>query len=181
MEVDHMAKKNPYLNDRDILDQALEHSWGKTADAKAKEKDPSVQPEDFAYPGNPPASVESAVVMIADTVESACRTLDKPSVSRLDKFIQTLIQSKIDNHQLDNCRLTFGDLTKIRESFVQILAGYYHSRIKYPNQKDPDGANANPSGAEHSAESDADANLTELDAEEVVLSEKTLDEAKQNG
>ncbi len=106
---------------------------------EAKQKDPNVSPESFAYMGNPPTSVESAVVMIADTVEAACRTLDKPSVPRLDKFIQTLIQAKIDHHQLDNCPLTFGDLTKIRESFVQILAGYYHSRIEYPNQKDPGG------------------------------------------
>lgn len=112
---------------------------------EAKQKDPNVSPESYAYMGNPPTSVESAVVMIADTVEAACRTLDKPSVPRLDKFIQTLIQAKIDHHQLDNCPLTFGDLTKIRESFVQILAGYYHSRIEYPNQKDPGGEDK-PSG-----------------------------------
>lgn len=187
-----------------IIDIIAEHHGNSVLQffyAKAKEKDASVQPEDFAYPGNPPTSVESAVVMIADTVESACRTLDKPSVSRLDKFIQTLIQSKIDNHQLDNCRLTFGDLTKIRESFVQILAGYYHSRIKYPNQKDPDAANDTPSGAEHTADaertadseraSDIERAVTEADenksdtfdapAEEQVLSDKTLDEAKNNG
>lgn len=128
---------------------------------EAKQKDPNVSPESYAYMGNPPTSVESAVVMIADTVEAACRTLDKPSVPRLDKFIQTLIQAKIDHHQLDNCPLTFGDLTKIRESFVQILAGYYHSRIEYPNQKDPGGeekslseagTNAAPSAAEKTDE-----------------------------
>lgn len=128
---------------------------------EAKQKDPNVSPESYAYMGNPPTSVESAVVMIADTVEAACRTLDKPSVPRLDKFIQTLIQAKIDHHQLDNCPLTFGDLTKIRESFVQILAGYYHSRIEYPNQKDPGGeekslseagTNAVPSAAEKTDE-----------------------------
>ena len=76
--------------------------------------------------------------MLADTVEAACRTLEKPSVSRLDKFIQTLIESKMEHHQLDNCNLTFKELTTIRESFVSILAGYYHSRIEYPDQKDPD-------------------------------------------
>ena len=105
---------------------------------EAKNKDANVSPEDFAYPGNPPATKESAVVMLADTVEAACRTLDKPSVTRLEKFIQQLISSKIENHQLENCALTFGELTLIKDSFVQILAGYYHSRIEYPNQKDPD-------------------------------------------
>ena len=139
---------------------------------EAKQKDPNVSPESYAYTGNPPTSVESAVVMIADTVEAACRTLDKPSVPRLDKFIQTLIQSKIDNHQLDNCPLTFGDLTKIRESFVQILAGYYHSRIEYPNQKDPDG--------EEKSASEAQAGEPNAEKTGATLSEKTLDEAKNN-
>jgi putative nucleotidyltransferase with HDIG domain len=105
---------------------------------EAHNKDPNVNPEDFAYNGNPPSTRESAVVMLADTVEAACRTLDKPSVPRLDKFIQQLIEGKIEHHQLDNCDLTFKDLDTIRNSFVQILAGYYHSRIEYPEQKDPD-------------------------------------------
>lgn len=146
---------------------------------EAKQKDPNVSPESYSYTGNPPTSKESAVVMIADTVEAACRTLDKPSVPRLDKFIQTLMQSKIDNHQMDNCRLTFGDLTKIRESFVQILAGYYHSRIEYPNQKDPDaeaksGSEANlPNAAENHLASAGEKSSS-------TLSDKTLDEAKNS-
>lgn len=105
---------------------------------EAKALNPDVQEEDFSYNGVPPSTKESAVVMLADTVEAACRTLEKPSVSRLDKFIQTLIESKMEHHQLDNCNLTFKELTTIRESFVSILAGYYHSRIEYPDQKDPD-------------------------------------------
>ena len=59
--------------------------------AEALKKDPNALPEDFSYYGNPPSSKESGVVMIADTVEAACRTLEKPSVPRLEKFIQTLI------------------------------------------------------------------------------------------
>ena len=76
--------------------------------------------------------------MLADTVEAACRTLDKPTVPRLEKFIHTLIEAKMQAGQLRNCALTFGELTKIQETFVSILAGYYHSRIEYPDQKDPD-------------------------------------------
>lgn len=107
---------------------------------EAKKKDPSVSPEDFSYNGMPPSTREAAVVMLADTVEAACRTLDNPSVTRLDKFIQKLISCKIEQHQLDNCPLTFRDITLIHDSFVQLLAGYYHSRIEYPEQKDPDAA-----------------------------------------
>lgn len=108
--------------------------------AKAKETDPSVDPEDFSYPGNPPRSKESAVVMLADTIEAACRTLDTPSVPRLEKFIDELISGKIKAGLLDNSELTFREIKIIKESFVNILAGYYHSRIKYPNQKDVDDA-----------------------------------------
>jgi hypothetical protein len=105
---------------------------------EAVKKDPLVSPEDYSYPGTPPSTRESAVVMLADTVEAACRTLENPSVSRLDKFISQLISAKVEHKQLDNCDLTFRDISKIKEAFIQILAGYYHSRIEYPDQQDPD-------------------------------------------
>ena len=105
---------------------------------EAKKLDDTVSTEEFSYAGTPPSSKESAVVMLADTVEAACRTLEKPSVSRLEKFIHQLVQSKIEHHQLDNAGLTFKDISVIESAFVNILAGYYHSRIEYPNQKDPE-------------------------------------------
>ena len=105
---------------------------------EGKEKDPTLMPEDFSYPGNPPSSKESAVVMLADTVEAACKTLDNPTSSRLEKFITVLINQKVENKQLDNCDLTFRDISKIKESFVRLLTGFYHNRIKYQNQQDPD-------------------------------------------
>ncbi|UTC65853.1 MULTISPECIES: HD family phosphohydrolase [unclassified Treponema] len=106
--------------------------------AKAKELDPNVDIEDFSYPGIPPRSKESAVVMLADIVEAACRTLEKPSVPRLEKFIDELVSGKIKAGQLDNSDLTFREVNIIKASFVKILAGYYHSRIEYPNQKNID-------------------------------------------
>lgn len=105
---------------------------------EGKEKDPTLSPEDFSYPGNPPTTRESAVVMLADTVEAACHTLDNPTAPRLEKFVTTLINAKVEHKQLDNCDLTFRDITKIKDSFVHILTGYYHNRIKYQNQQDPD-------------------------------------------
>ncbi len=103
---------------------------------EAKKIDPDVNPDDYSYTGNPPSTRESAVVMLADTVEAACRTLEKKSVPALDKFITTLINGKIEHGQLDNCGLTFKDINIIHDSFVQILTGYYHSRIEYPEQKE---------------------------------------------
>ncbi|WP_147634896.1 HD family phosphohydrolase [Treponema pectinovorum] len=105
---------------------------------KAKSLDPNVSEAEFRYDGNLPSTKESAVVMLADGVEAACKSLEKPTAPRLEKFISQIINAKIENHQLDDCSLTFGELTKIKNSFVSILAAYYHGRIKYQNQKDPD-------------------------------------------
>ena len=105
--------------------------------AKAKEKDPNVDPSDYSYTENPPSTRESAVVMLADTVEAACKSLGKnPSYSALDNKISDLINAKIAAKQMDNCGLTFQDLRRIHDAFQQFLAGYYHSRVKYPGQVD---------------------------------------------
>ncbi|MBR1537849.1 MAG: HDIG domain-containing protein [Treponema sp.] len=126
---------------KQIIDIIAEHHGNSVISyfyMKAKEKDDNVNPEDYSYMGNPPASKESAVVMLADVCEAACKSLEKPTAQRLEKFIQELINKKIESGQLDNSALTFGELTKIRDIFVRILAAYYHGRIKYQNQKDPD-------------------------------------------
>ncbi|MFI3256947.1 MAG: HDIG domain-containing protein [Spirochaetales bacterium] len=108
---------------------------------EAKKIDPNVSIDDYSYMGTKPTSKEAAVVMIADTIEAACRTLETPSVSRLEKFIHQLIGNKYESGQLNNAYLTFNDLDTIERSFVTIMAGYYHSRLEYPNQKDPEVSN----------------------------------------
>lgn len=128
---------------------------------EAKKADPNVSPEDYSYTGTPPTTKESAIVMLADTVEAACRTLDNPSASRIDKFVQQLIASKVEHHQLDNCPITYSDIAKIRESFVQLLTAYHHSRVEYPDQKDPDEVDSSKTDAQ--------------------LGDKTLEEVKNNG
>ncbi|MBO4440020.1 MAG: HDIG domain-containing protein [Spirochaetaceae bacterium] len=113
---------------------------------EAKKLDESISPDEFSYPGNPPSTKESAVVMLADTVEAACRTLEKPSVPRLEKFIRQLVMKKYEDRQLDKSTLTFKEVDTIQEVFVNTLASYYHSRIEYPNQKDPDQNDSNEKG-----------------------------------
>jgi len=103
---------------------------------KALEQDETVNKEDFSYPGNPPRSRESAVVMLADITEAAVRTLNKPTAGKIDKFIQQLFEAKVDHGQLSESELSFRDLEIIKKAFVRVLAGYYHSRIEYPKQKD---------------------------------------------
>jgi len=129
---------------------------------KAKEKDENVSSADYSYPGNPPVTKESAVVMLADVCEAACKSLEKPTAQRLEKFIQELINAKIESGQLDNSALTFGELTKIRDTFVRILAAYYHGRIKYQNQKDPD-ASSDSEDSDRSFTSEKDRTSSEKD------------------
>ncbi|MBR3543447.1 MAG: HDIG domain-containing protein [Treponema sp.] len=134
---------------RQVIDIISEHHGNGVMQyfyQEALKTNPDTKPEDYSYFGNPPTSRESGVVMLADTVEAACRTLDKPTVPRLEKFIHTLIEAKMQAGQLKNCALTFGELTKIQDTFVSILAGYYHSRIEYPDQKDPDAPKSGKKG-----------------------------------
>ena len=103
---------------------------------KAAEQEEIVNAEDFTYPGKPPSSKESAVVMLADITEAAVRTLNKPTAGKIDKFIQQLFDAKVEHGQLSQSDLSFRDLEIIKNAFVRVLAGYYHSRIEYPKQKE---------------------------------------------
>jgi len=88
--------------------------------------------EDYSYNGVPPQSKEAGIVMLADSVEAASRVLKKPTISKLDKYIWGIILEKVESGQMMNCSLTFKDLVSIKNSFIQILAGHFHSRIEYP-------------------------------------------------
>ncbi len=123
----------------EVIDVVAQHHGNSTIYYfynEAKKLDASISEDDFSYMGTRPTSKEAAVVMICDTVEAACRTLTDPSVSRLEKFIRKLVMGKYETHQMDNANLTFNDLNRIQTSLVNIMAGYYHSRIEYPNQND---------------------------------------------
>ncbi|MDR3334117.1 MAG: HDIG domain-containing protein [Treponema sp.] len=100
--------------------------------SEALKRENQVSIEDFSYPGTPPRSRESAVVMLADVAEAASRTLQKPTAAKLEKFIQELINAKVEHGQLSESELTFRDLETIKSAFVRVLAGHYHSRIEYP-------------------------------------------------
>ncbi|HOW42737.1 MAG TPA: HDIG domain-containing protein [Candidatus Omnitrophota bacterium] len=99
------------------------------------EDDKQVQEEGFRYPGPKPATKEIAVVMLADSVEAATRTLKSPNSDSIKELVHKLINNKFIDGQLDNCDLTLKDLERIATVFVHILSGIYHSRISYPEQK----------------------------------------------
>ncbi|RMD95804.1 MAG: HDIG domain-containing protein, partial [Calditrichaeota bacterium] len=94
-----------------------------------------VQENDFRYPGPKPQSKETGIVMLADAVEAACRTLKDPSVSRLRGMVSSIIDDRFKKCELDESPLTLRDLNQIQEAFLTILTGIFHGRIEYPDQE----------------------------------------------
>ena len=112
----------------------ISYFYQRALDANADEK---VSSEDYRYSGEWPRTKEAAVVMLADAVEATSRTLKKPTIPRLEKMIWSIIMDRFNAGGLSRSNLTFNDLDKIKASFVNILAGYFHTRIEYPKQKEP--------------------------------------------
>lgn len=102
--------------------------------------------DDFRYPGPKPQNRISGLVMLADIVEAASRTLENPTPSRLQGVVQSLINKAFSDGQLDDCELTLKDLHNIAKSFNKILSGIHHHRIEYSeipatvNGKDKNGS-----------------------------------------
>ncbi len=98
---------------------------------------------DFRYPGPRPCTREQGIVMLADGVEAAGKSLTTPTPERIEGMIDAIIEARLEEGQLDDCDLTLKDLSRIKSSFLNVLVGVYHSRIKYPGQEKIEG----PEGA----------------------------------
>ncbi len=105
--------------------------------AKEKERHPDgdFDASLFRYPGPRPYSRETAVVMIVDTVEAACRSLKQHTKEATDRLIDNLIDSKINAGQLENCPLSYGDIARIRRFLKEKMMSIYHVRVEYPTMK----------------------------------------------
>lgn len=102
---------------------------------KAKEDDvPQVSEEVFRYPGPRPSFKESAIISLADAIESASRTMEKPNASRIETMVDDIVQARMLDGQLDECDLTIADLAKVKASFAKSLLGMMHNRIKYTKE-----------------------------------------------
>jgi len=102
------------------------------AEEEAAEEDGEIDGDAFRYPGPKPRSKETAIVMLADAVESATRALQDPSPNRIRELIDGLVQARIESGQLEEAPLTLKDIGVIKEQFEKVLAGAYHHRIDYP-------------------------------------------------
>ncbi len=94
-----------------------------------------VEEEQFRYTTPKPSTKESAIIMLADGVEAAIRSLDKPTPVKIQSIITKIIKDKLDDHQLNNSEITLSDLEKIKKTFTTVISNQYHSRIKYPDQE----------------------------------------------
>lgn len=100
---------------------------------QAKKENPDVSIDLFKYPGPVPQSKEIAVIMIADSVEAASRSLKEHTLEAIDELVSKIIQGKIDENQFCQTALTVHELKIVKESLIQGLASMFHTRVKYPD------------------------------------------------
>ena len=102
------------------------------AQEQASPDDPPIMESEFRYPGPKPNTKETSILMLADSVEAASRSLGNPTHKRLEGLIDMLITARREDGQLDDSELTFRDLRQIKETFLSMLLAIYHVRVKYP-------------------------------------------------
>ncbi|MCL6551783.1 MAG: HDIG domain-containing protein [Firmicutes bacterium] len=100
---------------------------------QALERGDAVDEATFRYEGPRPQRREVAIVMLADAVEAAVRSLTRPTPDRLEETVRRIVREKLEDGQLDECGLTFRDLDRIVGAFVRILSGMLHPRLEYPD------------------------------------------------
>ena len=89
----------------------------------------------FRYPGPKPQTKETAILMLADCVESACRTLVEPTPKRVEDLVRSITADKLQDGQFEDTQLTFNELKTIQDAIVLAIMSIYHARIKYPSQE----------------------------------------------
>lgn len=101
--------------------------------ALENDRNETVTEEEFRYEGPKPRTREAAIVMLADSVEAAVRSLQNPTQGRVEGLVRRIIKDKLNDGQLEECDLTFKDLNVIACAFVRVLSGIFHNRLEYPD------------------------------------------------
>ncbi|MEA3500262.1 MAG: HDIG domain-containing protein [Candidatus Marinimicrobia bacterium] len=105
---------------------------------KAQNNDDSkeIDESDFKYNGPKPFTKETGIVMIVEAIEAAVRSLKNPTHLDIENICNKIIKQRLNGNELENCPLTFADLTKIKEAILPKLNSMYHKRIAYPDDKE---------------------------------------------
>ncbi|MBI4540024.1 MAG: HDIG domain-containing protein [Gemmatimonadetes bacterium] len=101
-----------------------------------EEGEDAINPQDFAYPGPKPQTKETAIAMLADSVESAARVLQDPTSERIHALVDRIVDDRIASGQLDRAPLTLAEIARIKAQFVKVIAGMHHQRLDYPTTQD---------------------------------------------
>jgi len=109
----------------------MEYFYHKALEADGNE---TVKVDDFRYPGPKPQSRETAILMLADAVEAATRSLAKPTPSRIKEITKQIFDKRMLSGEMDESNLSLSDIALVRDAFVPLLSGIHHARIAYPNQ-----------------------------------------------
>jgi cyclic-di-AMP phosphodiesterase PgpH len=122
---------------------------------RARQKDPQVPDTEYRYPGPRPRSRELGIVLLADQIDAAARSLDEPTPSRLRGVVKQLIEKRVLDGELDDSSLTLKDLAAVRDAFAPILMGLFHGRISYPKMEQGRGKTGTGAVAEPAAKAEA--------------------------
>ena len=128
-----MAKKSK-LPDR-IIDFIRTHhgnSWVYFFYKKAQEMGDDVDEKDFRYPGPRPFSKETAILMMADSVEAASKSLREPTVDKIQQFVDAVVNKQIDEKQFHDCNITLSEIQTVKKVLSKKLINIYHLRVEYP-------------------------------------------------
>ncbi|HMP80473.1 MAG TPA: HDIG domain-containing protein, partial [Pirellulaceae bacterium] len=133
-----MARSH-YLPQRiiDLIEQhhgttVVEYFYRRAVNSAGEE---DVSDADFRYPGPKPQTPEAAVLMLADAIEGACRTLREPAPSRIEAVVRDITKKRLDDGQFDECPITIQQISMIQESLTKSLNAMYHARVKYSEQQ----------------------------------------------
>ncbi len=99
------------------------------------EEGASIAESEFRYPGPRPQTQEAAIIMLADSVEAASRSLERPTAAKIRAVVKSIIRARLEDGQLDGCDVTLKDLHGIEETFNRILMNTLHPRVKYPEEE----------------------------------------------
>lgn len=104
--------------------------------AKNNAEDPdSIKEEDYMYPGPKPKTKEQCILMLADSVEAAVRSINDPTKEKIELMVDNIVKDKFTSGQLNDSELTISDVRKIKKCFLKTLTGIYHERIEYPKDE----------------------------------------------
>ena len=105
-----------------------------TAKNNAENPD-DIKEEDYMYPGPKPKTKEQCILMLADSVEAAVRSINNPTKEKIENMVDNIAKDKLSSGQLDDSQLTISDVKKIKKCFLKTLNGIYHERIEYPKDE----------------------------------------------